>query len=426
MKSIITIKNSSYVLVFFLMMIQIANAQYIHKKTGSLRNNFSKIKNVVFAGKLLNNEEKNQAIYIPSLFELFPANTVEGFVFNPKVKFTQNFNDERFYSITPNVRYGFGSKRFHAQLQTQYFYSVKHQGILEFSGGRIITQLNKESTLNALNNTLHTFLNRENFLKVYERSYIEFKHTFSPINAILLTTSFSYNERNPLQNIEKYQNDENFTSNFPTAIELENTAFIKHNAVFFEAELRWKKGHRFQRKFGKLISESTSPEFSILYTNAMNLIFNGDVSYQKLAFRIQDNFKTGYYSTGKLFLETGDFLQKNSLTFVDYKHFNTRQTLYGNFNINQFQLLDYYTNSTSNFYAQGHYQQYFTPYYVTSEEVRFQPVVTVNYLYTDAGRHFTELGFGIHKMRRNLRIDVYSSWSDNLHGSIGVRLGFLF
>ena len=112
-------------------------------------------------------------------------------------------------------------------MKTLYFYNPEKNGLLELSGGRAIEQLYDESTLSAFNNTLYTFAFSENFLKAYERSYIEFSQTISPFNNFLLSTTFSWNERNPLNNLTKYEDDEDFTSNNPENVELANTAFEK-------------------------------------------------------------------------------------------------------------------------------------------------------------------------------------------------------
>ena len=380
--------------------------------------------NILFSGVLLKNADKNQVWYIPNAFELFPANTVEGFVFNPQVRFTQNYGDGRFLSLTPNLRYGFGNERFQAQLKTQYFYRPESNGLLEISGGRAIEQIYDESTLSAFNNTLNTYAFNDNFLKIYERTYMEVAHSFSPLKHFLLTTTLSWNERNPLDNLVRFEEDEGFTSNDPENIELENTAFAKHQAVIFDASLRWQIGHHLTKQRGQLVSEGKYPALTLSYTNAIDGILGGDVSYQKLAFNVQDDFKTGYYSKGSIYAAVGDFLSNDNATFVDFNHFKGKETVYGPYGDNQFQLLEYYTNSTADFYIQGYFEHYFTPFYFIKDELRFQPTVGINYLYTEAGGHYVELGIGMDKMfGSDWRIDLYNSWRDGEHESFGLRIG---
>ncbi|WP_248723265.1 DUF5686 family protein [Seonamhaeicola sp. ML3] len=422
MKAIRTYRISIFVLlvcIFFMQALQAQNGETPQKR----KTNAISVPQILFSGVLFENPEKNQVWYISNAFELFSANTVEGFVFNPQVKFTQNYQDGRFFSLNPNLRYGFGNERFQAQLKTQYFYNPNKNGLLELSGGRAIEQLYDESTLSAFNNTLYTFAFSENFLKAYERSYIEFSQTVSPFKNFLLSTTFSWNERNPLNNLTKYEDDEDFTSNNPENVELANTAFEKNTAVVFEAELRWQIGHRLERKRGQLISKGKYPALTLSYTNANDDILGGDVSYEKLSLSIQDDYEIGY-NRGRFFIEVGDFLKKDNLTFVDFNHFKGKETVYGTYGNNQFQLLEYYSNSTADFYIQGHYEHYFESLYTIYDEVKFQPVVGVNYLYTEASGNYVELGVGMDKIFDNWRVDFYNSWRDSKYESFGVRIGF--
>lgn len=423
MKAIRKYCSSMFVVLACIFLAQVSQAQNNEVPQKKNANTIS-VPQILFSGLLLENQEKNQVLYVPNVFELFPANTLEGFVFNPQVRFTQNYEDGRFYTVTPNLRYGFGNEHFHAQLKTQYFYSPNKNGLLELSGGRAIEQLYDESTLGGLNNTLYTFALSENFLKTYERSYIEFSQTVSTFKNILLSTTFSWNEINPLNNLTKYEEDEDFTSNNPENVELANISFAKNTAVVFDAQLRWQIGHRMERRKGQLISKGKYPAFTLSYTNATDEILGGDVSYEKLSFSIQDDYEIGYHR-GRLFFEVGDFLKKDNLTFVDFNHFKGKETVYGTYDNNQFQLLEYYSNSTAEFYVQGHYEHYFEPFYTIKEEFKFQPVIGVNYLYTEAGGNYVELGAGIDKMfGSDWRIDLYNSWREGKHDSFGVRIGF--
>jgi len=424
MKAIKKYRNNVYAVLVCILFTQITQAQNEDVPQKKATNKIS-VPQVLFRGVLFENQEKNQVWYIPNVFELFPANTVEGFVFNSQVKFTQNYENGRFLSLNPNLRYGFGNERFQAHLKSQYYYSPKNFGLLELSGGRAIEQLYNESTLSAFNNTLSTFALSENFLKIYERTYVELGHTFSPLKNFLLTTKVSWNERNPLENLTRYEEDEDFTSNNPENFELDDTAFVKNTAVLFEAQLRWQLGHQMVRHRGEMLSKGKYPALTLSYANTTDNILGGGVSYQKLAFSVQDDFEIGDYSFGKAFVEVGDFLSQDNLTFVDFNHFKGKETVYGDYDIDQFQLLEYYQNSTADFYVQAHYEHYFRPFYFIYDEQNYRPVAGVRYLYTEAGGHYTELGIGMDKMfKGNWRVDVYNSFRDGEHESFGVRVGF--
>ena len=427
MKSTAARKGLFSALLTFLLMGQLLLAQNDQTTTDqdraeNLEANSIGFPNILFSGVLLQNKGKNQTWYFPNAFEWFPANTVEGFVINPQVKFTQNYEDGRFYSLSPNIRYGFGNERFQAQLKTQYFYNPTRNAVLSLSGGRAIEQLYGESTLSALNNTLYTFAYEENFLKIYERSYLELGHRFSPLKNFLLSTSIGWNERSPLSNLVSFEEEGIYAANDPTNVELPNTAFAKHRAVLLEAELRWQMGHRLTRRRGQLNSEGDYPALTISYVNATDAILGGNVAYQKLSVGVQGEYKVGQ-TRGTWFVEAGDFLKQDQLTFVDFNHFKGRETVYGPYGNDQFQLLEYYRYSTADFYVQGHYEHHFSPLRKSGKS-RIQPVAGAHYLYTDAGGHYVELGVGVDAILKFWRVDFYNSWREGKHESAGVRLGF--
>lgn len=384
----------------------------------------TKIPQLLFKGILIQNQEKKQDWYIPSLFELLPPNTVEGFVINPKVSFTQHLEKGRFINLKPSIRYGFGSNRFYAQLSALFYYAPSRKTSVQLSGGRFVEQFSHESTLNALNNTYYTFLNKENFLKIYERDYLEINHTISPIKDFLLTTTFGWNNRSPLQNLPKYNEaDSEFTSNIPVNKELPSTDFEKHQAVRWDAQLTWQFGHQHIRHSGAFKSFSSYPAITLSYSGAVPDILGSDLSYQKMALQITDIFNAMKWGTGQFSFEVGDFISKDKLTFIDFNHFNGKRTVYGDFDIGNFQLLDYYEYSTADFYIQGHYEHQWNGLTNKNKSSLIKPVIAFHYLYTPAEGSYLEAGIGLNKILNLWRVDFYSSWRGSKHERFGLRFG---
>ncbi|MFK7810103.1 MAG: DUF5686 family protein [Saprospiraceae bacterium] len=398
-------------------------------KSDEKRNKSKKIKipNLLFTGTLIQNQEKKQDWYIPSLFEFIPPNTIEGFVVNPKVSFTQYFQKGKFINFKPNLRYGFGNKRFQAQLSTQLYYAPSQKASIQLSGGSFIEQFNEESTLNALNNTLYTFLRTDNFLKIYEKSYLEVTHTVAPIKDFLLTTTLSWNNRSPLQNLSKYdKQDSKFTSNTPINDELLNTEFDEHQALLWNVQLRWQLGHQYIRQRGAFKSFSYYPAITIEYSGSLPDVLGSDLSYQKIALRVSEIYNAMKWGTGHFLFEIGDFISRDKITFIDFKHFNGKRTIYGNFDnydIGDFQLLDYYQYSTTNFYLQGHYEHQWNGLTNKNKSSLLKPVVAIHYLYTPAEGSYWEVGIGLNKLLKFWRVDFYNSWRGSKHESYGVRFG---
>ena len=382
------------------------------------------VSSILFKGVLIKNIAKKKVFYFPNAFEWFSANTIEGFAINPQIKFTQNLDSHRFFTLTPSVRYGFGNNRLQVDMESQFFYNPKKNGLISISGGKSIEQIYKESTLSSLNNTLHTFLFKENFFKAYERTYLEIGHSFSPIKDFLFSSNVSWNNRNPLTNLKKFEENDNYSSNNPLNEQLSNTAFEKHQAFILQFKLGWQLGHHLIKKRGNLVSQGKYPSITLSYSNALSNVLGSDVSYQKIALTVKDEYVLGE-TKGTWLMEIGDFLTNNELNFVDFNHFKGKQTFYGSYNSDQFQLLDYYFNSTSAIYFQAHYEHSFPPL-TKRKKTKLKPLIGAHYLYTEIGGHYVELGGGFEKTIGAWRIDLYSSLRNGEHESLGFRIGLLF
>jgi len=382
------------------------------------------ISNILFGGVLIKKKVNKRVYYFPNAFEWFPAKTIEGFTFNPQIKFTQNLDSNRFFTLTPSARYGFENQRFQADIESQFFYNPKKNGLISISGGKSIEQIQSESTLSSLNNILHTFLFKENFLKVYERTYLEIGHSFSPIKDFLFSSNISWNNRNPLNNLKKFEEDDDYTSNNPLNKELPNTAFEMHQAFILQLKLRWQFEHQLVKKRGDLVSQGKYPGITLSYSNALSNVLGGDVSYQKIAITLEDEYALGN-TKGTWLMEVGDFLTKRKLTFVDFNHFKGKQTFYGRFSNDQFQLLNYYSNSTSGIYFQAHYEHSFQPL-TKSQKFKLKPVLGTHYLYTETSGHYIEFGGGFSKVLDTWRVNFFSSFLNGDYQNTGFRIGFVF
>jgi hypothetical protein len=400
------------------------NDSSISSNINKKKDNPITLSSILFGGVLIKNVVNKKVYYFPNAFEWFSANTIEGFAINPKVKFTQNLDNNRFFTLTPSVRYGLGNNRFQADMKIQFFYNPKKNGLISISGGKSFEQIYEESTLSSFNNTLYTFLFQENFLKSYERTYVEIEHSFSPVKDFLFSSNVSWNHRNPLNNLNRFEQNNDYTSNNPANIELSNTAFEVHQAFILQFKLRWQLGHQLVKKRGDLVSQGKYPSITLSYSNALPEVLASDVSYQKISATLEDEYVLGK-TKGTWLIEIGDFLTKNELTFVDFNHFKGKQTFYGSYDINQFQLLDYYVNSTSAIYFQVHYEHSFLPL-TKSKKNKLIPSIGAHYLYTEIGGHYVELGGGFGKALGAWRVDFYNSLRNGVYESTGFRIGLVF
>ena len=389
----------------------------------------------ILTGKTFRNSFKRRSWNFPALIEMIQFNTVEGFTPNLRVRYTQRFEDFRFYSIAPEMRYGFSNERFNAQIKTRYYYNPLKFASVRVQGGRFVASLNADVPLTPFDNTFYTLVEEKNFLKIYEKAYFRVEHDSELRNGLYLKGSLEWAQRRPLANTTNYtfndRTEREFTPNAPENIELANTAFPKHQALIWSVQFRWQPSQKYiKRPYRKFIVKRKYPALALAYQAVFPNFLGSDLDYQRLSGRISHEFKLGLWGTGTYLLEMGGFLKKDSLSFVDYQHFNGNRTVFGHFELGNLQLLDYYLYSTAKTYYRGHYEHHFNGFIINKipllRKTRIQAVAAANYLHTSVAGNYWELGIGLEHIFKVLRVDYYHSWLEGSHQRSGVRFGIGF
>lgn len=377
-----------------------------------------------FSGITLQNQEKQKSWYLPSAFDFIQFNTVEGLVLNPSLSYTKYLKDKKFYNLKPNFRYGVNNRRAQVKLTTLYFYKPEKFASIELSGGRFVRQFNENSSLDAFGNSYNTLLFKRNFLKIFETTFLNTTHVFSPLKDFLLTNIISWEDREALQNLEKFNGlNSNFTSNNPESKELESTDFARHQIFSWRIKIKWQLDQRYERFRGKFISKSDRPAISLSLNTAFPNVFKSDLAYQKIALSLSDRYKLNLLGKGEFLLEVGDFISSKATSFIDFNHFNGNRILLSSFKLGNFQLLDYHEFSTSNFYLKSHLQHKFKTVSIGKGQRKVHPVLNVNYLYSESVNYF-EFGIGVEQIFKVMRLDFYSSLKNGKHESVGLRFGY--
>lgn len=391
--------------------------------------------NILLTGKTINNSFKKMSWNFPPLSQALQYNTVEGFVTYFRVRFTQRYEDYRFYRITPEFRYGFSNERFNARLNARYYYNPLKFASFRFSGGRFVEQLNEKIPLKPFDNTVYSLLLEKNYLKLYEKLHFSFGYESELLNGFYIDGQLEWAQRNPLENTTDYtfrdKSERAFTPNAPDNEDLEDTSFEKHQAVILNVTLKWQPGQKYiRRPYRKFVTNTTLPAFSLILQAGIPDLLGSDINYQRIAGKVNYDFKAGLIGSGYFVLEAGGFINKDSLSFIDFKHFNGNRTVFGHFEVGNFQLLDYYQFSTRQFHYQGHYEHHFNGFIFNKipllRKTKIQAVTALNYLHTREGNSYWELGLGIEHIFKIIRIDYYNSWRSGRHERSGVRFGVGF
>ncbi|MEL6536904.1 MAG: DUF5686 family protein [Bacteroidota bacterium] len=384
----------------------------------------TRVPQLLFSGISHSGASEHTRWYFPGALTQIQFNTVEGLVFNPAASYTRQLRAGKFINLKPSVRYGVGNQRLNAHLEALYFYNPKQFAYAKLAGGRAMQQINDVSSLDGWGNTFNTLLYRRNFLKLYEATFLHLTHVSSPYKDVLFTTALHWEDRMPLQNLPRIDDSSGrFTPNAPENVQLSDTRFPSHQAFLWHAQLTWQTDQGYTRRHGKFVPTSQAPAVTLAFTTTLSPLLGSDLSYQKLSLSIKDHYQVVSLGQGRVWVEAGDFLSQDSLSFVDYHHYNGNLSIYNTFDLNGFQLLDYYYYSNADFYVQGHLQHTFQPISLGKKPITVDPVVSAHYLYTD-DVNYLELGVGAEKVLKNWRVEGYASFHDGKFDRLGFRFGF--
>ncbi|GHA67209.1 DUF5686 and carboxypeptidase regulatory-like domain-containing protein [Pontibacter akesuensis] len=363
-------------------------------------------------------------------------NTVEGVAADVRVEYLRRFEDRRAYTIEPAVRYGFSNNKLNAKLKMGYHFNPFKNSYVSVEGGRYVQQINNLEPISPFVNTLYTLLAERNYLKLYQRDFGQVSLRSEIVNGINFIGSVNYAHRMPLQNTADFTLKERgkdeastFTPNVPVNAELADAAFMPHEALILSAALQFRPGLRYMtRPDDKINLGSKYPTFALSYRGAFKA-FGGDVQYNTAALSISDEVSFGLLGRSKYNAISGIFWGKEDMRLLDYKHFNGNRTIVAGV-YNGFQLLDYYRYSTNNAYVEAHYEHHFNGFLFNKiplfRKLKWQEVVSLNYLNTQQSGNYLELGLGVEHIFKVFRVDFVTSFQEGNRARTGIMIGFGF
>ena len=398
------------------------------------RNKFEPI-SLVMGGYSRVNTFRKRSVSVEPLTRILQYNTVEGVVLNAQTTFSQRTEDQRFFTLTPTLRYGFSSQEVNPSLRATWQLDPAKRRRISLIAGRTIENFDKNSQLTPLINTVYTLFNNRNYAKLYRRDGVELTYLTEPVNGLMMYANASYFDRHELYNTtDRLLHDvpgRAFTSNRPVGDELLDTGFGRSRILTVGLSADYRPGQRYiSRPDGKFNLGSKWPTFNVQGRLAIPHALGADVRYLLVQAGVRDNVPLGLLGTSNFRVSVGGFVGKQEgMTFIDYRHFSGNQTLLSG-NFSEFQLLDYYRFSTNNTYLEAHYDHHFNGFIFNKiplfRKLKWQEVASLNYLTTTQAGHYVELGAGIEHILKVMRVDFYTALQSGQRLGTGFRVGIGF
>lgn len=316
----------------------------------------------VVSGYNYKNSYKDWTLSYSGVLTSLRFNTVQGYVLSTGFNYLKNNRENRTYTSAGIIlNYGLEEEKLRMKAEYSQKFNNVNDALLSFSGGRDIVQFNANNPISSIVNTVSTLFFKNNFMKLYDKSFINVGYSQEVINGFSVYTNMEYSERKPLFNTTDYtvvKKDKVYTSNNPLLPFDYNTPIImKHNLI--KARITGKINFAqeyWSRPDGKFnLSNDKYPTVYLTYEKG----FAGNESqynFDYVASRVSHDFPLGNKGNLGVNISAGKFFNGDNISFVDYKHFNGNQTHIGQSDryLNVFNMMPYYRYSTNDSFFEAH------------------------------------------------------------------------
>ena len=389
----------------------------------------------LFTGYTYRNSFKDWSISINSPLTTISYNTVQGRNTTTTINYFKSLNKTgKWIQAGANLNYSMSEKK----IRPVFYFTKKWNSIqrpkMFISVGKKISQFNERNPISKFYNTIYSLFLKENYLKIYEKSFSKISYSQEILNGLYISGSLEYASRKPLFNTSNFVvfgRDIPFQSNNPIDPTNFTAPFNTHNI----ASLNIGTSIVFDQKYVSYpnrkinFENSRYPSLSIRYRKnfGSNVSeYNSDV----LISNIRQNISIGNLGEFNYNIRSGIFFEKKDIAFMDYLHANGNQLKLAPSNRNSsFGLLNYYKFSTNDKYAEVHLEHNFKGRLLRNipllNTLNFHVVANAKGLFTGGRKPYSEFSLGLDNIGigkwRFLRIDYVKS---NFNGKKGD--GFLF
>ena len=389
----------------------------------------------LFTGYTYRNSFKDWSISINSPLTTISYNTVQGRNTTTTINYFKSLNKTgKWIQAGANLNYSMSEKK----IRPVFYFTKKWNSIqrprIFISVGQKINQFNERNPISKFYNTIYSLFLKENYLKIYEKSFSKISYSQEILNGLYISGSLEYASRKPLFNTSNFVvfgRDIPFQSNNPIDPTNFTAPFNTHNI----ASLNIGTSIVFDQKYVSYpnrkinFDNSRYPSLSIRYRKnfGSNVSeYNSDV----LISNIRQNISIGNLGEFNYNIRSGIFFEKKDIAFMDYLHANGNQLKLAPSNRNSsFGLLNYYKFSTNDKYAEVHLEHNFKGRLLRNipllNTLNFHVVANAKGLFTGGRKPYSEFSLGLDNIGigkwRFLRIDYVKS---NFNGKKGD--GFLF
>lgn len=409
------------------------NSRIYKDSVDQVRNKF-KITDPLF-GYSYRNSFKQYSWNISGPIEGIRYNTVQGWNTTVNANFTKWEEDyNKYWGLNASANYGLADDRLRVKGGFIKKFNNKSKPYFTLNGGIEAKQINDTEPISTLVSSVASILFDKNYLKIYDRTFIEARYSEEIFNGFRLYANASFERRSALfDDPEIIEDEDEFTANNPLAPnDFDSAPFEDHNIA--------KIGITGRINFDQKYYNYPDGKYNVTNSDYPTLYFSYEKGFAATVddynfdhFKMMANQRVSLQNKGdfEYSLKGGKFLNGENISLVDHQHFNGNLThVKLDPSINQFNLLPYYGYSANDTYGELHAEHNFKGYLLGKipllRSLNFNTVIGVNSLWTTGNKPYSEYSVGISNIGfgkyRILRVDYVKAYQGGWQDS-GVMFG---
>lgn len=384
----------------------------------------------LFTGYSYYNYRSKNSFRIAPILDALGFNTMEGWLVQLDGVASFRLPKQKRLVIAPALRYGFANNKFSYKLGGRYNLGGRSRGpyqatngYVELRGGDFVQPFGPIEQIEPSLNTYYSLFDERNYLKLYQKKFVTLESRYEVMNGLNAQITLNYEYRSSLPNATSQvwfpKPDREYTPN----IDID-----AHQILVTELNFLYQPANKYiTTPDGKLNLGSQWPFFSLLYRKGWNPGW-GNVAYSSFDFieaGLRYELSLKMLGKTKLSVSAGKFWNNDEIRFPDYYHFKGNQTLLRRSDLlEQFSILNYYSNSTAREFLQGHIEHNFGGFLLNKipgiRKLKLQEIVGAHYAHTTEHGNYAEISAGFDNLFRILRFDFHY----RLLGASFTRVGF--
>ncbi len=366
--------------------------------------------------------------------KMISFNAVDGWKMAQSIDFIKSYRPGKALTITPYIAYAIDRKSLMGTGNLKYTYSPLHRGIFELSAGKNTFDFNSpDQSVHPFINSVASLLYKENFGRYYESYFINISNTIDLDNGIVLTTTFKYNDNEPLENSTNFsflKKEENYKSNIPTNKECTpNSLQDRTNAITdIKIEYTPRSFYRINRGV-KVVSHSDYPTLYLEYKKGFTEFFQSTSNFDYIGGGL--NYSKEWSSTSSIAadLHGGWFPNNAAIHFSDFVHAQTQASpiLLREYR-HAFFLPGYYSLTTTDKFIEAHLSvraPYIALKYLPGlSNTLWREMVWCSFYSSPSTPNYAEIGYTLLEVLLSANIGIHAGFDNGKFSNIGMNLAF--